>query len=119
MRGPERRKQPRVEIDAFVKAGEGDRQFVFRTRDISLSGLFLYTKVGHIYPIAVGDTLQLELYDYDQFIELRAKVVRVVRGTPDASDGQVGFGLQILDLSPEAKASLERMIARAAQRKAQ
>jgi len=30
--------------------GAGNKEFVFRTRDLSESGLFLYTRVGHAYP---------------------------------------------------------------------
>src|SRR5262249_16899117 len=45
--GVERREQPRVSIDAFVKVASEDREYVFRTRDVSLTGFFLYTRVGH------------------------------------------------------------------------
>ena len=38
-------------IDAFVRVLGGDREYVIRTRDLSQGGLFLYTRVGHLYPI--------------------------------------------------------------------
>jgi len=69
----------RVNVEAFVKiSGTGDQEFVFRTRDLSANGLFLYTRVSHIYPFKVGSTLQLELYDYDEFVTCKVVVVRVV-----------------------------------------
>ncbi len=55
-----KRAEPRVAIDALVKVGEGDREYVFRTRDLSKSGLFLYTKLSHTYPLSVGSTIELE-----------------------------------------------------------
>ena len=103
----------RVAVDAFVKVAGGDHEYVFRTRDVSRSGLFLYTKVGHMYPFKVGSTLQLELYDYDQFVTCRCVIVRVVeQGTPEAEKFPVGFGLRILQMTDEDRAKLIRMIER-------
>jgi len=88
----ERRQEPRVSIDAFVRAGGSGREYVFRTRDVSTGGLFLFTRVGHIYPFKIGDSLRIELYDYDQFVVCKAVVVRVVRdGTPEAGRFPLGF----------------------------
>ena len=53
----------RVKVDAFVKVVGADREYVFRTRDLSKDGLFLYTKVAHAYPFKPGSRLDLELYD--------------------------------------------------------
>ena len=112
--GAERREQPRVSIDAFVKVAAEDREYVFRTRDVSLTGFFLFTRVGHIYPFKVGATLRVELYDYDQFVECKAVIVRVVRETtPEAEKYPLGFGLRIVEMTPDAKTRLDGMIARA------
>jgi len=112
--GVERRDQPRVSIDAFVKIASEDREYVFRTRDVSLTGFFLYTRVGHIYPFKIGAQLRVELYDYDQFVECKAVIVRVVReGTPESEKYPLGFGLRIADISPEAKLRLDGMLKRA------
>src|SRR5215831_15849583 len=110
----ERRIEPRVSIDAFVRVGAGGREYVFRTRDVSASGLFLFTRVGHIYPFKVGDTLRVELYDYDQFVALKAVVVRVVReATSEAERYPLGFGVRISDIAPDDRKRLEGMLARA------
>ena len=110
----ERRIEPRVSIDAFVRVGAGGREYVFRTRDVSASGLFLFTRVGHIYPFQVGDSLRVELYDYDQFVALKAVVARIVReGTPEAERYPLGFGVRISDITPEDRRRLEGMLARA------
>jgi c-di-GMP-binding flagellar brake protein YcgR len=112
--GEERRNQPRVSIDAFVKVSSEEREYVFRTRDVSTSGFFLYTRVGHIYPFKVGHTLRIELYDYDQFVACKAVVVRVVREeTPEAINFPLGFGVRVLEIAPDDRRRLENMIARA------
>ncbi len=66
--------------------GGNDREYVFRTRDLSDAGLFLYTKVTHIYPIKVGSRLTLELYDYDDSISCTVAVVRVVEPASTESE---------------------------------
>ena len=107
------REHPRIAVDAFVKVAGAEHEYVFRTRDVSKSGLFLYTKVGHIYPFKVGSTLQLELYDYDQFVSCRAVVVRVVeQGTAESNKYPTGFGLRIVAMTDEDRARLTRMIER-------
>lgn len=116
MAGPvnrETRAEPRVAVDAFVKVGGADREYVFRTRDLSKNGLFLYTRVGHIYPFKVGSTLQLELYDYDQFVTCRAIVVRVVQeGSPEAEKYPTGFGVRIVEIDEQSRARLQAMMDR-------
>ena len=104
----------RVAVDAFVKvSGEGGQELVFRTRDLSEHGLFLYTKVARVYPIKVGSTLQLELYDFDQHVNCTVVVVRVV--DPDSTESgkfPTGFGVKITQLDDVGRASLRAMIAR-------
>ncbi len=109
----ESRVEPRVAVDAFVKVAGADHEYVFRTRDLSRSGLFLYTRVGHIYPFKVGSTLQLELYDYDQFVTCRAVVVRVVEsGSHESEKYPTGFGLRIIEIDPENKERLGHLLER-------
>lgn len=104
----------RVRVDAFVKVhGEGGQELVFRTRDLSEHGLFLYTKVARVYPIKVGTTLQLELYDFDRHVDCKVVVVRVVEaGSAEAEQFPTGFGVKIVECSEEARAALRTMIAR-------
>jgi hypothetical protein len=103
----------RVAVDAFVKVAGKDREYVFRTRDLSKNGLFLYTKVGHVYPFKVGSTLSLELYDYDRFVTCKVVVVRVVQsGTSEADKYPVGFGCRIIEINDEERNALQTMIDR-------
>jgi len=101
-------------VDAFVKVrGEGSREFVFRTRDLSESGLFLYTRVGHSYPFRIGSNLDLELYDYDEYVTCEVVVVRVVEpGSPESDHYPTGFGVRISSIAPEQRKRLVDMLAR-------
>ena len=111
----EAREARRVKVEAFVKVSGGDREYVFRTRDLSKKGLFLYTRVGHIYPFKIGSTLTLELYDYDQFVTCKVVVVRVVEpSSAEADRYPTGFGVRIIDLDDDNKSRLYGMIDRAA-----
>jgi hypothetical protein len=108
------RSAERVRVDAFVKIhGNDGQELVFRTRDLSEHGLFLYTKVARLYPFKVGSTLQLDLYDHDDQVNCTCVVARVVEsGTAESESYPTGFGLRIVDCSEESRAHLRRMIAR-------
>ena len=107
------RSAPRVNVEAFVKISGAEREFVLRTRDLSESGLFLYTKVAHIYPFRVGSTLTLELYDYDCSVSCQVVVVRVVEpGSKEADDYPTGFGVKITEINPESRQQLRTMLER-------
>ena len=100
----------RVRVDAFVKIlGDDTRELVFRTRDLSEQGLFLYTQVAHAYPIKVGSTLELEL---DQ-IHCTVVVVRIVEaGSVEAQTFPTGFGVRIVDITDEARAQIRALVKR-------
>jgi hypothetical protein len=104
----------RVQVDAFVKVqGADGQELVFRTRDLSEQGLFLYTKVARVYPIKLGSTLQLELYDFDQHVTCTVVVVRVVEtGSPESDKFPTGFGVKITQCSQDARSLLRTMIDR-------
>ena len=108
------RSAERVRVDAFVKVhGADGQELVFRTRDLSEHGLFLYTKVARAYPFKVGSTLELELYDYDEAVICKVVVVRVVTpGTTESGTYPTGFGVRIVECDAEARARLDQMIAR-------
>ena len=113
---PNLRDGQRVKVDAFVKVTGADREFVFRTRDVSRSGLFLYTKVAHIYPFKVGTTLNLELYDYDQFVTARVVVVRVVEpSSAEADHYPTGFGVRIVSIDETNRERLAGLLQRLAE----
>lgn len=108
------RASERVRVDAFVKVhGSDGQELVFRTRDLSISGLFLYTKVARAYPFRVGSTLSLELYDYDQQVTCKVVVVRVVEpGSTESATAPTGFGVRIVDLDDPSRRALAAMIER-------
>jgi|SRR5438132_8039224 len=112
--GREGRQHPRVHIDAFVRILGADHEYVFRTRDLSVGGLFLYTRVGHMYPFYVGAPLLIELYDFDHAVEFKAMVVRIVQpGTPEAEQFPSGFGVKIVELDDANRVRLLSLIERA------
>ena len=111
----EKRLAQRLKVDAFVKVLGENREYVFRTRDLSATGVFLYTRVGHTYPFSVGDTLELELYDYDTYVRCRVVIARFVEaGTDEAGDYPTGFGCHIQDIDPPNKSKLDLMLAHVA-----
>jgi hypothetical protein len=108
------RSAERVRVDAFVRIhGADGQELVFRTRDLSEHGLFLYTKVARVYPFKVGSTLELELYDYDEAVVCKVVVVRVVEpGSAESGTYPTGFGVRIVDCDDAGRARLEQMIGR-------
>lgn len=108
---PGQRSAERVRIDAFVKIhGEEGQELVFRTRDLSEQGLFLFTPVTQAYPIKVGSTLAIELAD----VTFKVVVVRVVMpNTAEAELFPTGFGVRILEISDEARAVVRALVASA------
>ena len=110
---PERSAE-RVRVDAFVKVhGADGQELVFRTRDLSEHGLFLYTKVARAYPFQVGSTLQLELYDYDEFVQCKVAVVRVVESASgEAESYPTGFAVKIVEVTEPQRKKLQQMIER-------
>ncbi len=104
----------RVRVDAFVKVhGADGQELVFRTRDLSEQGLFLYTKVARAYPFKVGSTLQLELYDYDHHVTCKVVVVRVVEpGSAESDTFPTGFGVKLVELDIASRSAIATMIAR-------
>jgi len=104
----------RFRVDAFVKVhGADGQELVFRTRDLSNQGLFLYTKVARVYPFKVGSTLELELYDFDQQVTCKVVVVRVVDpGSPESATFPTGFGVRIVECDEASRRALSGMIER-------
>lgn len=116
---PNQRSAERVKVSAFVRVlARGDtKEFVFRTRDMSTSGLFLATRVVKMYPFKVGTVLDVELYDDHESVSCRAEVVRVVAEetpptTADSDQPNCGFGVRIVDCPPQDMARLGTWIAR-------
>jgi hypothetical protein len=108
------RSAERVRVDAFVKVhGSNGQELVFRTRDLSEHGLFLYTRVARSYPFKLGQALELELYGYDEAVHCKVVVVRVVDpGSIESETYPTGFGVRIIDADPSVQRSLATMIDR-------
>lgn len=104
----------RVRVDAFVKIhGDDTQELVFKTRDLSEQGLFLYTQVAQAYRFKVGSVLDLELYDDDQAVACKVVVVRIVEpGTAEAETFPTGFGVRIVEIADGARAQIREMIGR-------
>jgi len=109
------RRDERVKVDAFVRVLGGNSEYVFRTRDLSRRGLFLYTRVAQAYPIEIGSRLDLELYDYNRHISCRVVVARIVESNTDEAERYpVGFGVEIAEIDPANRALLDALLERLA-----
>lgn len=121
--GPPRseRAYKRVSIDAFVRILGADREYAFRTRNLSEGGLFLDTRVGHLYPLSVGSDVAIELHHApptgaDTVLALRGVVVRIVEvGSPEAARYPTGFGVRLNPLSPQERSILLDVLRAAAE----
>jgi hypothetical protein len=110
---PPRRAHLRVPIDVFVRVLGENKDYAFRTRDLSTGGLFLFTRVGHLYPFSVGVTVMIELHDSDRVIALRGEVIRVVQpGTDEAERYPAGFAVRLLPADGEDADALGALIER-------
>jgi hypothetical protein len=109
------RDAPRVAVEAFVKADSDDgKEYNFRTRDLSTSGVFLYSRISHAYPFKVGSRLQLELFHDDLQVRCAVVVVRIVEpGSQESQTWPTGFAVRIVAIDNEARGRLESLIARA------
>jgi hypothetical protein len=108
------RSAERVAVDAFVKVhGADGQELVFRTRDLSEHGVFLYTRVARAYPFKIGSTLALELFGHDSTVVCTGVIVRVVEpGSVESGSYPTGFGVRITECSDEARAALRALLER-------
>jgi len=109
------REHERVVLDAFVKvAGAPGGESMFRTRDVSLSGLFLFTQASQLYDFKVGQALDLELADGERGIRARVVIVRVVSaGSVEATGGApTGFGCKIVEMAGVDRDALGALLER-------
>ncbi|MEZ4366341.1 MAG: PilZ domain-containing protein [Kofleriaceae bacterium] len=109
------RSATRVTVEAFVivRAAEtGDAELVFRTRDLSATGLFLYTRVARTYPLRIGSTLAIEFHDEAASFRCTGVVARVVEaGSAEADRFPTGFGVRIVGAEPDDRARLDGLLA--------
>ena len=101
----------RVSLDAFViaRSAAGD-EWVFRTRDLSATGLFLFTRVARAYPIKVGSSLDLEVHDEVASFRCSAVVARVVEpGSAEADRFPTGFGMRFVAITGDGRSALDQL----------
>jgi ubiquinone biosynthesis protein len=109
--GADRRGARRLDVDALVEGTRAGRRYLFRTRDLSTSGLYIYTPIGHVYPFAVGEELAVELRHRDTTLRCQVIIARViVEGTDEAYRFPPGFGCRFVHLDDAARATLERLL---------
>jgi hypothetical protein len=108
------REAARVVVEAFVRIDAVDAsEYPFRTRDLSMSGLFLYSRISHSYPFKVGSRLKIELLEGDRQVACTVVVVRIVEpGSKEAASYPTGFGVRIVEIDDESRARLGEMLAR-------
>ena len=111
------RSAERVRVDAFVKVhGSDGQELVFRTRDLSTHGVFLYTRVAHAYPYKVGQAVALELHDFDETVACKGVIVRVVEPrSAESADYPTGFAVRIVEIDEAGQRALAAMIERVKQ----
>lgn len=109
----EARTAPRVAAEAFVIArADGGEELVFRTRDVSLGGLFLFTRLARAYRYQVGTRLSLDVHDEAASFQATGVVVRVVEaGSPEAEAYPTGFGVRIVPASEADRERLAQLVA--------
>jgi hypothetical protein len=101
-------------VDAFVRVLGADRDYAFRTRDLSEGGLFLYTRVGHLYPFSIGGEVSIELHDLAEVVVLRGVIARIVSpGSPESEHYPLGFGIRLVAGDDAETAKLRALLERA------
>ncbi|MEM7675319.1 MAG: PilZ domain-containing protein [Myxococcota bacterium] len=110
----EHRRAQRHKVRFKMVFDDGQTYSAGYVRNISRTGIFLETA----NPLPVGSEVRLEPVEHqDALFEVAAKVVRVAQldepipeAETSANDGQVGMGLEFLELEPEAGDSIEQMV---------
>jgi c-di-GMP-binding flagellar brake protein YcgR len=108
----ERRAHARIAVPLIVRVLAGKKELELQARDISRSGIFLFSRDP---PGQVGTvlTLRLALTAGIKPVEVRAEIVRVVLDPEDKKGGVLGFGAHFVELTPEKEQALLNLLDRA------
>ena len=107
----ERRAHARIAVPMSVQVIDGKREQELSVRDVSKSGIFLFSKKP---PGEVGTliTLRLSLVAGLKPVEVKAEIVRVVLDA-DHGDEVLGFGAHFVEMTPERESALINFLDRA------
>ncbi|HVE87595.1 MAG TPA: PilZ domain-containing protein [Myxococcales bacterium] len=108
----ERRAHARVAVPILVRMVSGKKEVELVARDISRSGIFLFSRDP---PGQVGTvlTLRLSLTAGIKPVEVRAEIVRVVLDPEDKRGLVLGFGAHFVEMTPGKEKDLLNLLDRA------
>jgi c-di-GMP-binding flagellar brake protein YcgR len=112
MNPQERRAHARIAVPLHVRVLDGKKEVELAARDISRSGIFLFSPNP---PGSVGTvlTLRLSLTAGIKPVEVKAEIVRVVLDAADKKGGVLGFGAHFVELTPAKEKDLLNLLDRA------
>jgi hypothetical protein len=113
------RRAKRVSVDSMVLVRSVTTDRVFRTRDLSETGAFIFTKVTAGNSFEVGQAVELQLTGTidGRAVAVRcgAEIVRAVApGTTEERAFPTGLGVRITSCDPANRALLDRLLAQRA-----
>ncbi len=106
----------RVSIDSMVLVRSVAADRVFRTRDVSTTGCFIFTKVTNGAPFEVGQAVELQLTGSldgrGVSIRCQGAIARAVEpGSAEAQAFPTGLGVRITSCDAADRVQLERLLA--------
>ena len=96
----ERRQYRRVNLVTQIRCEALSREELLVTRDVGVGGLFINSK--KVLPLGSEVSLSFRLQPNDPLISCRGKVV--------CSKGDLGMGIQFLDLGEESRQLLQKFV---------
>ncbi|MEZ4364878.1 MAG: PilZ domain-containing protein [Kofleriaceae bacterium] len=107
----EARAAARVELDSPVMIRRGDDDLLYRSRDLSATGLFLWSPHGDVRTAAVGEQLELLVHAMARPVRCRGEVARVVEpGSPEWASYPTGMGVRIVACAEADRAALDALL---------
>jgi hypothetical protein len=105
------------QLSVVIKSIGTRSEFGFVTKDLSVSGAFVKCDKMHSYPFQVSSTiLECEVNMGSQStppntkVEFLARIARVVEAAGGGQSEEKGFGIRIVQISPEHRLMLESFV---------
>lgn len=108
----ERRAHARLAVPLHVRVLAGKKEVELAARDISRSGIFLFSPHPP-GPVGTVISLRLSLTAGIKPVDVKAEIVRVVLDPEDKKGGVLGFGAHFVELSPGKEQDLLNLLDRA------